>query len=777
MLATACEDGKVRLWDARTWKMTGQSADYGDPVYCVEFSPNGQHIAYCGGYVFWGNSLDTSVRIWDLATNGTRRLEGHTELVYAVAWSPKGDLLASAGIDGQVKLWDPVSGRELPVLEVSGGPKAAASVAFSPDGRFVAVGGVELLTLASWAQVFNLQTRRPVRELSGHSGGVMTIAFSRDGQWIATGSYDGTAKLWPVEPIPPSVSLEGHDQVVCAVACSSNGRQVATGSFDQTARIWDADTGLLTQTIPVCFPVVSLALSPDGNHLLTPGADNTACIWQVQTGRQLLALRGHTRAVMAVAWSPDSRSVATGGKDGTARIWHAQTGTERLTLAGHTGWVRALAFSPDGKLLATGSADRTIRLWQAVSGRCLRVLTGHTGAVLCLAFSPDGQRLASGSADLTARIWETDTGRELVAPLQGGLLGVTGVAFSADGQRLATAAGGVNFHANIDRDCHIRLWDVQSGHQLLSLITQTSLVLALAFGPDGRRLITAGVDNKAAILTAFPWLLADYPGDSQAPLAARIEDYKRQLWRSAASANPTNSLGLRGKRPARRLVRHGVGEFSLPLPGIKIQPLRPIVPRPAQASSNQLDLTHCYNVALDESWQPADSVDQLDQNLAALPSGCQTLAGVPFDVRGLVQLRRAAADFELFPERTVIPVQRAFQRLHCLHGTREPAEEGTLIAAWVLHYADGTSEELPVCYGVHVRQVAIPSQPEPDSAQGEVVWKGPAPAAGDWQPRLYKSTFVNPKPSLEVLKIEYVFQTDPFRAVAGGPDPGMKGTQ
>lgn len=598
----------------------------------------------------------------------------------------------------------------------------------------------------------------------------MGITFSRDSQWIATASRDGTLKIWPIEPVSPGLRLEGHDQVICAVSFSPDGRLVASGSFDQTARIWDSGTGRTLQTIPVGCPLLSLAFSPDGKDLVTPGPDNSACIWRLQTGSGVQTpesapeslepqkrLLGHERAVLAVAYNGDGQWVATGSKDGTARIWETSTGKERLRLAGHTGQVTAVAFAPKNtRLLATGGADSTIRLWDTASGDCLRVIKAHAGAVLCLAFSPDGELLASGSADSTARIWETRSGRPLVPPLTGHPQGVIRVAFSPEGQRLVTAAGGINFHHVVSRDFQVRLWDVQSGHQLLALFPHSNSVYAVAFSPDGRRLATGSFDNTVTIQTAFPWHASDYPGDSRVSLANRIEDYKRQLWRATASPSESGRPGQQNTVSVRRMVRSWLGEITVPPAGAKTRAFQPIPTRPEHASSNQVDLTACYNVALNEPWQAVDSLDEVDQSLAALRPECQSFAGVLFDARGLVQLRRAAADCELFPERVAIPMKRAFGRLHCLHGTRWDAEQGMAVAAFVLHYKDGSAVELPVSYGVHLREVTSPSARQPDCAQGQVAWQGSARSPRDWQPRLYKTTFANPKPTVEVVEIEYV---------------------
>ena len=280
-LVTACADGKVRVYDAATGAATGLTNDYGDQVHCAEFSPDGRRIAYAGGSFHWTKSQDTTVRIWDLATGETKRLVGHVQEVSCVAWSPDGSIARQLRLGREDQGMGPgFRARLLPAVEASPRQRIIFHVAFSPDGRLLGAAGVDDPNPTARATLFDVRTRRVVRELAGHSLVVHGIRFSPDGQYVATASFDGTVKVWPVDPLPPYVSLEGHDQTVWTAAFSPDGRRVATGSLDQTARIWDANTGALLRTLVVRFPVVSLAFSHDGKRLATVGPDNTACVWE-----------------------------------------------------------------------------------------------------------------------------------------------------------------------------------------------------------------------------------------------------------------------------------------------------------------------------------------------------------------------------------------------------------------------------------------------------------------------------------------------------------------
>jgi WD40 repeat protein len=200
-----------------------------------------------------------------------------------------------------------------------------------------------------------------------------------------------------------------------------------------------------------------------------------------------------------VALSPDERLVATAGKDRTARVWDVATGVPRGCFSGHTDWVLAVAFSPEGGRLLTGSADRTARLWNVAAERELRVFEDHEDVVLSVAFSPDGRQAVTGTGrnDRRLRSWDLETGA-LRWKQPGHRDGITSISFSPDGRRLATAAAGMEMVTPMDMDPEVRIWDVESGHEVFRHVVHSNKVFAAAFSPDGTRLVTGGATTPFA---------------------------------------------------------------------------------------------------------------------------------------------------------------------------------------------------------------------------------------------------------------------------------------
>jgi serine/threonine protein kinase len=286
-----------------------------------------------------------------LAVQDVLVLEGHTDHVVSVTWSPDGTQLASGGLnDHTVRVWDAPSGQQLQALE-------------------------------------------------GHTRGVWSVAWSPDGAMLASGSSDGTVILWDAATGERLHTLEGHSGSVRGVAWSPDGTQLASGGLDdRTVRVWDAATGERLRTLEGdSGRVLSVVWSPDGTRLASGG--DGILVWDA-AGGELLDTLGES-FMESVAWSPDGTQLAVGGND--ARIWDATSG-ELLRTLDHWGYVFSVAWSPDGTQLASGSWG-AVRVWDVASGQELRALEEHADNVRSVAWSPDGTRLASGGDDETVRVW------------------------------------------------------------------------------------------------------------------------------------------------------------------------------------------------------------------------------------------------------------------------------------------------------------------------------------------------------------------------------------
>ena len=350
---------------------TGVSQDpiileYGNAVRALAYSPTNASLLASAGT---GNVReDSAIKIWDLDANRTIWLQGHTDTVKSIAFSPNGKRLASGGSDWTIRLWDVERQRNTEtkrhVIDRSVYP--IQDLDFSPDGDRLATAG------GAYVIVWEVRTMTELFRFR-HSQTVWTLAFSPNGKYLATGEGGsdgpGHVRLWDIETQEQVALLDADRKAVYSVAFSSNNRTLVTAGWRGSIKFWDVSDWQLQDTIHHGGTILSLAFSPDGKILAAAGARFLG-LWSSETGAPLeFVSRDVPSNVWATAFSNDGNSIVSGGSDGLVRIQNIKD--ELLQEANQAPMVRVIYFVPSDRvprLEITAQLDTVIKETQRFFG-------------------------------------------------------------------------------------------------------------------------------------------------------------------------------------------------------------------------------------------------------------------------------------------------------------------------------------------------------------------------------------------------------------------------
>ena len=402
--------------------------------------------------------------------------------IWSVAFSPDGQYLAAGDTKGDIILRRVADGQ--PVMRFTGHTAWVVSLDFSPDGKTIASGSCDH-TVKLW----DVATGKCLHSLEEHEYEVWSVAFNPNGKILASGCDDHKARLWNVATGKCLRVFQDHQNEVLAVAFSLDGRQLISASQDKTIRIWDIKTSECIRTFKGHEDGVrSISLNPNGKILASGSNDRTIRLWNINTGKCLQILEGHKNAIFDITFCSNGDFLASTSIGQQVRLWDAFTGECLQIFQGHSNMINSVAFSPQGNILASGSYDQTVKIWDINTYQCAKTWQGYSNQVLSVAFSPGSRTLVTGGHDKKIRLWETENER-VVKTLQGHSNWILSIAFSPLNNLLASGS----------RDKTIKLWNVKTGKAIKTFLGHEAAVRSIAFNTDGKTLASGSEDRTVKL--------------------------------------------------------------------------------------------------------------------------------------------------------------------------------------------------------------------------------------------------------------------------------------
>jgi WD40 repeat protein/serine/threonine protein kinase len=490
--------GDIDLWLADTGQHLAHFTGHTDGITRLVFSGDGRRLASA--------SMDGTVRLWKVQRRLGLLLTCGSDAkspIRCFDFNSSAGLLAGAS-GSTLQLWDAGTGLSHLTVPVLGGD--ITSVAFHTQGAMLALANGNTIVL------IETDRGRVLRTLAGHKGQVSSLAFGPRGKELASAGTDHVIHTWDIESGELTGTLLGHLDDVKQIAFRHDGGQLASIGADKSLRLWDVAKKVQTtlfRDVANKRPVEpkDLAYSPDGRFIFLACRDGTMMTLLLMEPAPVTKLQAHKSGVLTLAWSSDGRWLASAAALTTASkeknlppevlVWEAAKRKLQTQISGHLDEVFRVAFQPDGPLLATAARDGTVGLWNSQTGNEVARLHTFARPLRAIAWQPGGKMLATvgevrdergGRPVSRITIWDVESAKDIQS-FSVDAFWVSALVWSPDGKLLAGSR----------ETGEVRLWSAADGKQVHVFKDHEDAVKDLVFSPDGRLLAAASSDKTVCV--------------------------------------------------------------------------------------------------------------------------------------------------------------------------------------------------------------------------------------------------------------------------------------